>query len=178
MKRKLALARTLLADPPIIMLDEPTTGLDVISSRNIRDFVKSAVQEKGKTVLYTTHYIEEAAQICTKIGILKQGKIIACDTPAALRDKIKKEELIYLILEEITPAQIEKMRSIQGVIDINEKTDVDLMPNQKGLYVQLQNVDQLRIIFDFIFEQKIKFVNFKREEPSLEDAFIELTRRE
>jgi ABC-type uncharacterized transport system ATPase subunit len=70
------------------------------------------------------------------------------------------------------------MRSIQGVIDINEKTDVDLMPNQKGLCVQLQNVDQLRIIFDFLFEEKIKFVNFKREEPSLEDAFIELTRRE
>ncbi len=178
MKRKLALARTLLADPPIIMLDEPTTGLDAISSRNIRDFVKTAVQEKGKTVLYTTHYIEEAAQICTKIGILKQGKIIACDTPAALRDKIKKEELIYLILEEITPAQVDKMRSIQGVISINEKTDPDLMPNQKGLCVQLQNVDQLQTIFDFLFEQKIKFVNFKREEPSLEDAFIELTRRE
>ncbi len=101
MKRKLALARTLLPDPPIIMLDEPTTGLDAISSRNIRDFVRSTVQETGKTVLYTTHYIEEAAQICTKIGILKQGKIIACDTPNALRDKIKKGELIYLILEEI-----------------------------------------------------------------------------
>ena len=128
-------------------------------------------------MLYTTHYIEEAAQICTKIGILKQGKIIAYDTPHALRDKIKKEELIYLVLEEITPVQIEKMRSIQGVIDIIEKSDQDLMPNQKGLCVQLQNVDQLPSIFDFLFEQKIKLVNFKREEPSLEDAFIELTKR-
>ena len=79
-------------------------GLDAISSRNIRDFVKRTVQETGKTVLYTTHYIEEAAQICTKIGILKQGKIVACDTPDALRAKIKKEELIYLILEEVTPS--------------------------------------------------------------------------
>ncbi|MGZ4851099.1 MAG: ABC transporter ATP-binding protein, partial [Candidatus Bathyarchaeia archaeon] len=96
MKRKLALARTLLPDPPIIMLDEPTTGLDALSSRNVRDFVKNTVQETGKTVLYTTHYIEEAAQICTKIGILKQGKIIACDTPNALKDKIKKGEQIYL----------------------------------------------------------------------------------
>ena len=177
MKRKLALARTLLPDPPIIMLDEPTTGLDAISSRNIRDFVKSTVQETGKTVLYTTHYIEEAAQICSKIAILKQGQIVACDTPNALRDKIKKSELIYLIVEEVSPAQIENMRSIQGVIDITEKNGEDLMPNQKGLCVELQSVDQLPSIFDFLFEQKIKLVNFKRNEPSLEDAFIELTKR-
>ncbi len=69
------------------------------------------------------------------------------------------------------------MRSIQGVIDITEKNGEDLMPNQKGLYVELQSVDQLPSIFDFLFEQKIKLVNFKREEPSLEDAFIELTKR-
>jgi len=177
MKRKLALARTLLPDPPIMMLDEPTTGLDAISSRNIRDFVKSTVQETGKTVLYTTHYIEEAAQICTKIGILKQGQIVALDTPYALRDKIKKSELIYLIVEELSPPQLENMRSIQGVIDITEKNGEDLMSSQKGLCVELQSVDQLPSIFDFLFEQKIKLVNFKREEPSLEDAFIELTKK-
>ena len=86
MKRKLALARTLLPDPPVILLDEPTTGLDVISSRNIREFVRKTVQETGKTVLYTTHYIEEAAQICTKIGILKQGKIIALRHPGRFEE--------------------------------------------------------------------------------------------
>jgi ABC-2 type transport system ATP-binding protein len=177
MKRKLSLARTLLPDPPIILLDEPTTGLDAISARNIREFVRKTVHESGKTVLYTTHYIEEAAQICDRIGILKQGKIVACDTPNALRDKIKKEELIYLIVEDITPAQIEQMRSFQGVISISEKTDEDLMSNQKGLCLELKNVDQLPSIFDFLFEQKIKLVNFKREEPTLEDAFIELTKR-
>ncbi len=177
MKRKLSLARTLLPDPPVLLLDEPTAGLDVISSRNLRDFIRKTVEETGKTVLYTTHYIEEAAQICTKIGILKQGRIIAYDTPDALRDKIKKDEFIYFILEEISSSQIDKMRSIQGVIDISERADQDLMPNQKGLCVQLQNVDKLPLIFGFLFEQKIKFVNFRREEPSLEDAFIELTRK-
>ena len=118
MKRKLALARTLLPDPPIIMLDEPTTGLDAISSRTIRDFVQHTVQETGKTVLYTTHYIEEAAQICTKIGILKQGKIVAYDSPEALKAKIKKDEQIELVVEGIEQAQIEKMRTLQGVIEV------------------------------------------------------------
>lgn len=177
MKRKLALARTLLPDPPVIMLDEPTTGLDAISSRNVRDFVKRTVQETSKTVLYTTHYIEEAAQICTKIGILKQGKIIALDTPDALRARIKIEESIFLVVEGITQAQIDAMGSLQGVIDITERTEQELMPNQRALCVELQSVDQLPSLFEFLFEQKIKLVNFKREEPSLEDAFIELTKR-
>jgi ABC-2 type transport system ATP-binding protein len=177
MKRKLALARTLLPDPPIIMLDEPTTGLDALSSRNIREFVKSTVRETDKTVLYTTHYIEEAAQICDKIGIMKQGKIVACDTPDALKGKIKEGELIYIILEQVSQAQIEQMRLIQGVIEVTEKNGEDLMPNQKGVCVELQSIDQLPSIFDYLFNQKIKLVNFKREEPSLEDAFIELTKR-
>jgi len=177
MKRKLALARTLLPDPPIILLDEPTTGLDAISSKNIKEFVKKTVKETGKTVLYTTHYIEEAAQICTTIGIMKQGKIVALGSPDALKDKIKIEERIYLIVEDITQAQIEQMRSLQGVIDITEKSEEVLMPNQKALCVEFKSVDLLPLIFDFLFEQKIKLVNFKREEPTLEDAFIELTAR-
>jgi ABC-2 type transport system ATP-binding protein len=178
MKRKLSLARTLLADPPVILLDEPTTGLDVISSRNVREFVRKTVQESGKTVLYTTHYIEEAAQICDRIGILKQGKIVALGTPNALRAKIKNEELIYIVVEEIKRSQIEKMRSLDGIIAITERTAEDLMPNQTGLCLELENVDQLPSIFGFLFGQKIKLVNFKREEPTLEDAFIELTKRE
>jgi hypothetical protein len=69
------------------------------------------------------------------------------------------------------------MRSLQGVNGITEKNEEVLMPNQKGLYVELKSVDLLPLIFDFLFEQKIKLVNFKREEPTLEDAFIELTKR-
>ncbi len=98
------------------------------------------------------------------------------DTPNALRDKIKKEEQIFLIVEGITPQQIENMRSLQGVISITENSE-ELLPNQKGLCIGLENVDQSPSIFDFLFEHKIKLVNFKREEPTLEDAFIELTRR-
>ncbi len=177
MKRKLALARTLLPDPPIIILDEPTTGLDAISSRNVRDFVQKTVRETGKTVLYTTHYIEEAAQICTKIGILKQGRIVASDTPDALRAKIKHDETIHIVIEEISAAQIAAMYSLQGITEIIEKIDQDLMPNQKALCIELQSVDQLPSIFEFLFEQKIKLVNFKRDEPSLEDAFIEITKK-
>jgi ABC-2 type transport system ATP-binding protein len=177
MKRKLSLARTLLPDPPILLLDEPTVGLDVIASRNIREFIKNTVsKESGKTILYTTHYIEEAAQICDKIGILNRGKLIALDTPNALREKIKKGERIFLVVEEITNQQIEAMRMLRGVNGITENSE-EVLPKQKGLFVELENVDQMPLIFDFLFEHKIRLVNFKRQEPTLEDAFIELTKR-
>ena len=66
---------------------------------------------------------------------------------------------------------------MQGVISITEKNGEDILPSQKELRVELKSVDLLPSIFDFLFEQKIKLVNFKREEPTLEDAFIELTKR-
>jgi transglutaminase/protease-like cytokinesis protein 3 len=67
---------------------------------------------------------------------------------------------------------------LQGVVNVTEKVEEDIVDSQqRGLSVELQSVDQLPEIFDFLFEQKIKLVNFKREEPSLEDAFIELTKK-
>jgi ABC-2 type transport system ATP-binding protein len=176
MKRKLSLARTLLPDPPIMLLDEPTVGLDVISSRNIRDFVKNTVKETGKTILYTTHYIEEAAQICDKIGILRKGSLIACDTPDAIRAMIKERELIYVVVEKITSEQTERMSQLPSVTSLTEN-DEYAMGNQKGFCLELKSVDQIPAIFDYLFKENIKLVNFRREEPTLEDAFIELTGR-
>jgi ABC-2 type transport system ATP-binding protein len=177
MKRKLSLARTLLADPQVLLLDEPTTGLDVISSRNIREFVRETVSKSGKTVLYTTHYIEEAAQICDRIGILSSGQIIACDTPDAIRRMIKKEEVIRLTLENVTQTQIERIQDISGVISITENA-ADALPGQRQLCLELKDVNQLPLVFEFLFKEKIKLVNFKHEEPTLEDAFIQLTQKQ
>ncbi|MGD6807150.1 MAG: ATP-binding cassette domain-containing protein [Candidatus Bathyarchaeia archaeon] len=176
MKRKLALARTLLPDPPILMLDEPTVGLDIISSRSIRDFVQKTVRETGKTVLYTTHYIEEAAQMCDQIGILKRGQIIACDTPDAIRHMIKTNEVIYIVVDKISPEQTKKMQNLSSVTSLIENDDYSI-GNQKGFRLELKGVEQIPVIFDFLYNEQIKLVNFHRQEPTLEDAFIELTGR-
>ena len=116
MKRKLALARALLPDPPVLLLDEPTTGLDVVSSRNIREFIRKDLSRKGgKTVLYTTHYIEEAAQICDRIAILHRGKLIAVDTPTVLKDMTKKGDVLDATVRDMTSAQINALRGMNGV---------------------------------------------------------------
>jgi ABC-2 type transport system ATP-binding protein len=177
MKRKLSLARALLPDPPILLLDEPTTGLDVMSSRHIREFVKNTLsRESCKTVLYTTHHIEDAAQICDRVGILNRGQLIACDTPEAIKSMMKKDERVLLVVENITEHQVRALKTMKGVVSLTSENGG--LSDQKQLSLHLENVDSLPMIFDFLFREKIRLVNFRREEPTLEDAFIELTMKD
>src|SRR6267378_5824947 len=95
MRQRLALARALLPDPPLIILDEPTVGLDPQASRDLRDRVRE-LRAQGRTVLLTTHYMEEADQLCDRIAIIDHGRIVALDTPAALKRTIRAEEVVHL----------------------------------------------------------------------------------
>ena len=175
MKRKLALARALLADPPILLLDEPTTGLDVTSSRNIRDFIKNDLSKKhGKTVLYTTHYIEEVSQMCDRVGIMNKGKIVALDTPEALKGMAKKGEVVDIVVKNMSEAQVNSLRSLDGVSSLSAEVQ-DSVLGQTRLRVRLEQVNSLPSVLDFFFREKIKLFSFRQEEPTLEDAFIELT---
>ena len=175
MKRKLALARALLPDPPILLLDEPTTGLDVTSSHTIRNFIKNDLGKKhGKTVLYTTHYIEEVSQMCDRVGIMNRGKIVALDTPDALKGMAKKGEVANFVVKNMSTTQVNNLQSLDGVSSLASEIQ-DSVLGQIHLRVRLENTDTLSNVLDFFFREKIKLVNFQQEEPTLEDAFIELT---
>ncbi len=87
MKRRLIIARALLADPPVLFLDEPSIGLDPQIRRQMWEIVRRASLQ-GRTILLTTHYIEEAEALCSRVGILRKGKLIALDTPRALREMV------------------------------------------------------------------------------------------
>jgi ABC-2 type transport system ATP-binding protein len=95
MRQRLALARALLPDPPLVILDEPTVGLDPQSARDLRDRVRE-LKRQGRTVLLTTHYMEEADQLCDRIAIIDHGQIVALDTPAALKRRIRAEDVVRL----------------------------------------------------------------------------------
>ena len=175
MKRKLALARALLPDPPILLLDEPTTGLDVTSSHTIRNFIKNDLGKKhGKTVLYTTHYIEEVSQMCDRVGIMNRGRIVALDTPDALKGMAKKGEVANFVVKNMSAIQVNNLQSLDGVSSLASEIQ-DSVLGQIRLRVRLENTDSLSTVLDFFFREKIKLVNFRQEEPTLEDAFIELT---
>jgi ABC-2 type transport system ATP-binding protein len=95
MRQRLVLARALLPDPELLLLDEPTVGLDPQSARDLRDRVRE-LQAQGRTVLLTTHYMEEADQLCGRIAIVDHGRIVALDTPAGLKRTIAATEVVHL----------------------------------------------------------------------------------
>lgn len=92
-KQRVNLARTLLHDPPVIILDEPTAGLDIISSKTILDFIRESKKE-GKCILFSTHYMTEAEILCDRVAIIHNGKILGCDTLPGLKAVTGKESLV------------------------------------------------------------------------------------
>ncbi len=98
MRQRLVLARALIPDPELLLLDEPTVGLDPQSARDLRDRVRD-MQSQGRTVLLTTHYMEEADQLCDRIAIIDHGHIVALDSPAGLKRTIAATEVVRLEIQ-------------------------------------------------------------------------------
>ena len=105
---------------------------------------------------------------------MHKGKLIAVDSPTVLKDVTKKGEVLDVIVRDMTGAQVNALRSVNGVGSLSSEVQ-DSVIGQTHLRLRLENMDDLPSIFDFFFKEKIKLVNFKQEEPTLEDAFIELT---
>jgi ABC-2 type transport system ATP-binding protein len=99
MRQRLALARALLPDPPLLILDEPTVGLDPQAARDLRERVRE-VRRQGRTVLLTTHYMEEADQLCDRVAIIDHGRVVALDTPAALKREFAGPKRVEEVVRE------------------------------------------------------------------------------
>jgi sodium transport system ATP-binding protein len=106
-KQRVNLARTLLHDPPVIILDEPTAGLDIISSKTILDFIRSAKQE-GKCILFSTHYMTEAEILCDRVAIIHNGSILECDTLDGLKSKTDKQTLVDVFFSLVEQHEIQQ----------------------------------------------------------------------
>ena len=115
MKQRVAIARALLARPPILLLDEPTLGLDPQAARRVRELV-TELKAEGHTILLTTHYMEEADQLSDRIGIIDQGKVIALDTPANLKQRINQQDVIKL---EVAGWHADLADSLQTLPNVN-----------------------------------------------------------
>lgn len=95
--QKTSIARCVLHDPPVFIMDEPTLGLDILTSRSILQFIQKAAQD-GKTVILSTHYMSEAEQLCTRIGLMNFGEILAIDTLSGFQKKCNKNDLTDIFL--------------------------------------------------------------------------------
>lgn len=173
MRQRIAIAKALLARPPILLLDEPTLGLDPQAARRVRELVAELKQE-GHTILLTTHYMEEADQLSDRIGIIDQGRVIALDTPGALKQRIGQNEVVRLEVSGWYDRIEEQLRNLHGIQNLTaHNTEVD------GVWeVSLQSQNSRAIlpgVVEAVNHNGTRLLNMNILKPSLEDVFIHLT---
>jgi ABC-2 type transport system ATP-binding protein len=173
MRQRIAIAKALLARPPILLLDEPTLGLDPQAARRLRELIAQLKQE-GHTILLTTHYMEEADQLSDRIGIIDQGKVIALDTPDNLKRRIDQMEVIRLELSGWHDELLEPLKDIPGVenLSTHRKAEADLW--EVNMHTRNSRSALPRIV-ECISGNGTQLVNMNILKPSLEDVFIHLT---
>ncbi len=173
MKQRVALAKALITDPKILILDEPTSGLDPQSARNLRELILE-IKEEGRTVLLTTHYMEEADQLSDRIAIIDHGKIIAMDTPHNLKNSLNKTTMAILELSSWNDEISNKLKNIPALEKVHSKFNDNTQ--RWEIKVHMSNgPDTVSSLISSITSQGIKITNFSVEEPTLEDVFINLT---
>jgi ABC-2 type transport system ATP-binding protein len=168
MKQRLHVARTLLHDPDILFLDEPTLGLDPVGAREFRQVILNLQSEK-KTILLTTHYMFEADALCDRIGVINHGRIIALDTPGGLKSHVKDLNVIEMETFGLSEAILENLRALPFVdalsVDDHEQKQMLLIQTERG-------AEAVPEIMAAVEGQRVGRVVVR--EPTLEDAYVRL----
>jgi len=167
MKRRVRIAAALLHRPKVLFLDEPTSGLDVQSSRLIRSLAKE-LNKEGITILLTTHYIDEADQLCDRVAIIKQGKIVVEDSPERLKSSLQAEHIVEIGFD----------RNISN-IDVLLRADpiIKEVTKQGDKYhIHTGNPsDSIKKMVQFATSNRLEIVSMNTKQPSLEDVFVKYT---
>ncbi len=164
MKRRLLVAKALVHKPPIIILDEPTAGVDVELRSNLWENVKQ-LNKQGVTIILTTHYLNEAEQMCDRIGILNKGSLVALDTTKNLLKKIQTKIVRFAVDKNVN-------------INNNSLKSLNVLSNENNELVVSYEKSALNMseIINFINEQKIKLLDISTDDGDLEDVFLRLTK--
>lgn len=165
MKQRLHFARGLLTDPEILFMDEPTIGLDPKVSSDLRKLIKQ-MSKDGKTIIYTSHYMHEADELCDRIGIIKLGKLMVVDTPDSLKQQLKKVNLVQLEMKRINDEELRHFAEKNAEIKIYDTKD-----NILSLEVPL-HIEVLSTITSTFAPNNI--ANIKIQEFSMEDVYLKI----
>ena len=167
LKRRLTIAAALIHHPKILFLDEPTTGLDVMSARGLRKLILDS-KKKGLTIFLTTHYIPEAESLCDRIAVIVKGKIRVIDAPESIKAQVKETEILEIGLDRITEDLKNKLLLMEGI----EK----ILIAENRIRFHTEKLDQITPpVIRVLEEQGAKIETINTLSPTLEDAFVKIT---
>ncbi|MSR90530.1 ABC transporter ATP-binding protein [Inconstantimicrobium porci] len=169
MQRRLNIACALVHKPQIIIMDEPTVGIDPQSRNHIMNAVKK-LNEEGTTIIYTTHYMEEAEALCSKIAIIDKGKIIVEGTKEELKNMISDKSTLSVTVDDIYKLDVNQIKGVQGVQDVSVKENTLSITSSK----EVSNLDKL---INTIELSSAKIIDLGFKDISLETVFLSLTGR-
>lgn len=170
LKRRLNIACGIAHKPKLIFLDEPTVAVDAQSRNFILDGIKKLNQE-GSTIIYTTHYLEEAESLCDRIIIMDKGKSLVTGTNEELKAMITTTEKVVIGFEDIKEETIGLLKDIPHIMDVEKKDDDYIIKFENG-------INNLSNLVDFIKENNLSYSKLYSQMPSLNDVFLELTGKE
>ncbi len=169
MKKRLEIGCALIHEPKVLFLDEPTLGLDVQTRAAIWNYIRSLVREKGVTIFMTTHYMDEADNLCNRVAIIDYGRVKAIDTPSRLKSTIGGD-LIELEVSEINGLTSEKLRTLPGVIDV-------VLDGERALVKVVRGEEVLPSVISILIRDGVSVRRVEMKKPSLEEVFLSLTGR-
>jgi len=174
-KQRLNFARGLLSNPRILFLDEPTLGLDVLTSKKLRGYIVDwAKRERKGTVLLTTHYMAEADEMCDRVAIIDRGKILVCDSPLRLKENLRANVIMKVEVSSVQ-ADFGFMEKLVGVVGYSQTRSIQT--DTTTLKVMVRDETVFSKIMSQLEEQKLKILSANKAEPTLEDVYISLVGR-
>jgi ABC-2 type transport system ATP-binding protein len=175
MRQKLAVARAILHDPEVLLLDEPTLGLDPGFSRSIREFIREELNRKqGKTILLTTHYMEEADHMCDRVAFINKGRIVAVDSPERLKAMIGMNEVLKIVVSNLDEKLLIMVRGLPFIEDCGV-TNVE-QDGRAMVRLYMKNVDaNIQEVVGVFSKAGCRIFSLSIEKPTLEDVFVKLT---
>jgi len=175
MKRRVNIAAALLHEPQVILLDEPTAGLDPQNKHALWEIIED-LKKQGKTIVLTTHIMEEAEELCNRVAIMDHGKIIALGSPSQLVTKVKMENTITVVPDKTSPSLIEQVKGVSGVKKVYTIPDENEKRDTVKVITDCPD-DILPDIVSTIVNTGTKVLSVQLSRVTLEDVFIMLTGR-
>jgi ABC-2 type transport system ATP-binding protein len=173
MKQKLAIARSLVHNPPVLFLDEPTAGLDPESAKEVRDLIRMLSQREKHTVLLCTHHLEDAERLCSRVMIIRKGRSVVVGSPDELRDRIARKPSVQISLKKVNPKIIEAAKKVSHV----EQVEVDEATSR--LIIVLDDANECTpAVVKSVVDAGGLVTGVHVLRPSLEEAYLKLIKEE